>query len=63
MTPMQWCQARSLACVSGVRIGVSIKWIMYLQEKTELSIMSQRPRLCSTKISGDLSLATNIKQE
>ena len=42
---------------------ITIKWIMCVQEKIELSSMSQRPRLSSTKISGDFSLTTKIKQQ
>ena len=38
----------------------TIKWKMCVQEKIELSSKSQRLRLRSTKISGDLSLATEI---
>ena len=41
---------------------VTIIWIMCVQENIELSSMSQRPRLSSTMISGDLSLATTIMQ-
>ena len=41
----------------------TIKWIMCVQEKIELSSMSLRPRLSSTKISGDFSLTTKIKQQ
>jgi len=36
---------------------------MPVQEHFELSSMSQRPRLSSTKISGDLSLSANIQQQ
>ena len=36
------------------------KWKMCVQEKIEISSMSQSLRLTSTKISGDLSLATEI---
>ena len=41
---------------------ITIKWIMCVQEKIELSGMSLRPRLSSTKIS-DFSLATKIRQK
>ena len=41
---------------------ITIKWIMFVQEKIELSSMSLRPRLSSTKIS-DFSLTTKIKQK
>ena len=34
---------------------ITMKLIMYVQEKIELSSMSQRPRLSSTTISGDFS--------
>ena len=40
----------------------TIKWIMFEQENIELSSMSQRPRMSSSIISGDLSLATKIMQ-
>ena len=33
----------------------------FMQEKVEFSCVLQRPRLISTKILGDLSLATMIK--
>ena len=36
---------------------------IYMQEKIELSSMSQRPRVNSTKILGDLSVATKKKQQ
>ena len=39
------------------------KWIMCVQEKIELSSMSQRPRLSSTKIPVDLFLASKKKQQ
>ena len=42
---------------------ITIKCINCMQEKTELSFMLQRPRLISTKLLGDLSLATEIKQQ
>ena len=35
---------------------ITIKWIMCVQENIELSSMSLRPRLSSSKISGDFSL-------
>ena len=41
---------------------VTINWIMCMQENIELSSMSQRPRLSSSIISADLSLATTIMQ-
>ena len=41
---------------------VTIKWMICVQEKTELTGMSQRPRLSSTKISGDF-LVAKIKQQ
>ena len=40
----------------------TIKRIMRVQENIELSSMSQRPRLSSSVISGDFSLATTILQ-
>ena len=40
-----------------------IKWTTCVQEETEISSMSQWPRLSSTKISGSLSLATKMKQQ
>ena len=40
----------------------TIKWIMCVQENIELSSMSQRPRLSSSIISGDFSLATTVMQ-
>ena len=42
--------------------AITIKWTKCVQEKIELSSMSRIQRLCSTNISGDLSLFTNIKQ-
>ena len=42
---------------------ITIKCISFMQEKTEFSCMSQRPRLISTKMLGDLSLATKVKQQ
>ena len=42
---------------------ITIKWIMCVQERIELSSMSLRPRLSSSKISGDFSLTTKIKQQ
>ena len=35
---------------------ITIKWMMCVQEKIELTGTSKRPRLSSTEISGDLSL-------
>ena len=46
--------------------AITIKWIMRVQERTELSSMShwsQRPTLNSTKNAGDLYIATKIKQQ
>ena len=40
---------------------IKIKWIICLQEKIELSSMSQRARWSSSEISGDLSLVTKIR--
>ena len=40
----------------------TIKWIMCVQENVELHSMSQRPRLSSSIISGDFSLAIAIIQ-
>ena len=40
----------------------TIKWIMCVQENIELTSILQRPRLSSTIISGDFSLATRIMQ-
>ena len=37
--------------------------IKCMQEKMEFSSMLQRPRLISTKLLGDFSLATKIKQQ
>ena len=42
---------------------IAIKWIMFTEKKINLSSMSQRPRLISRDISGDLCLATEIKQQ
>ena len=42
---------------------ITIKCINCMQEKTEFSCKLQRPTLISTKIVGDLSLATKIKQQ
>ena len=42
---------------------ITIKCINCMQEKTEFCYMLQRPRLISTKVLGDLSLATKIKQQ
>ena len=41
---------------------ITIKCIKCMQEKIEFPCMLKRPRLTSTKILGDLSLATMIKQ-
>ena len=41
---------------------MTTKWMMCVQEKIELTGMSQRLRLSSTKISGDLLLIAKIKQ-
>ena len=42
---------------------ITIKCIKCMQEKIEFFCMLQRPRLISTKMLGDLSLATKIKQQ
>ena len=42
---------------------ITIKCIKCMQEKTEFCYMLQRPRLISTNVLGDLSLATKIKQQ
>ena len=42
---------------------VTIKWTARVQEKIELSSISQRPKLSSSKVSGNLSLATKIRQK
>ena len=42
---------------------ITIKCINCIQEKAEFSSKLRRPRLISTKILGDLSLATKIKQQ
>ena len=42
---------------------ITIKCINCMQEKAEFSCKFQRPTLISTKILGDLSLATKIKQQ
>ena len=42
---------------------ITVKWMMCVQEKIELTVTSQRPKLSSTKISGDLSLVAKIKQQ
>ena len=42
---------------------ITIQCINCMQEKTEFSCMLQRPRLISTKMLGDISLATMIKQQ
>ena len=41
---------------------ITIEWIMCVLEKNEIYSISLRPRLSSTKISGDFSLTTKIKQ-
>ena len=43
--------------------ALKIKWIMCLQVEIAYSSMSQGPRLRSTKISGDFSVTTKIKQQ
>ena len=40
---------------------ITIKYIKRVEEKIEFSSMLQRQRLISSKILGDLSLATKIK--
>ena len=45
-----------------IRHVVAVKWIICMQENIELSSMSQRPRLSSSIISADLSLAATIMQ-
>ena len=40
---------------------ITIKCIKCMQEKIEFSCMLKRPRLISTTILGDLSMATKIK--
>ena len=42
---------------------IAIKWIMCIEKKINLSSMSQRPRLISRDISGDLCITTEIKQQ
>ena len=42
---------------------ITIKFVNYMQEKTEFSCKLQRPTLISTKVLGDLTLATKIKQQ
>ena len=42
---------------------ITIKWAMCVQKNIEHSSMPERPRLSSTKISGDISLAIKIKQQ
>ena len=42
---------------------IAIKCMNCIQEKTEVSCMLQRPRLISTTMLSDLSLATKIKQQ
>ena len=41
--------------------AITIKWAMCVQEKVELVSILQRPRLSSTTVSGDISLATKSK--
>ena len=43
--------------------AITIKFIKYMLDKIEFSRMLKRPRLISTQILGDLSLATKIKQQ
>ena len=38
----------------------AIKWKMCIQKEIEVSSMSQKPRLSSTKICGDISLVAKI---
>ena len=42
---------------------ITFKLIMCVQEKVELSGISQRPKSSLTEISADLSLAAKIKQQ
>ena len=42
---------------------ITIKFINCMQEKTEFFCKLQRPTLISTRVLGDLSLATKIKQQ
>ena len=42
---------------------ITIKRIMGVQEKIGLSSVSQRPRLRSTKMAGDLSFAAKINEQ
>ena len=42
---------------------ITIKWMMCVQEKIELSGTSKRPRLSSTKISGEPLLVAKKKQQ
>ena len=46
-----------------VLYAITIKWIMCVEKRINLSSMSQRPRLISSNISGDLCLTTKIKQQ
>ena len=41
----------------------AIKWIMCVQEKNEGFSMSQKPKLSSIKIAGDISLAAKKRQQ
>ena len=42
---------------------ITIKWVTFVQEKIEFAGMTQRPRLRSTKISGDLSFVAKVNQQ
>ena len=42
---------------------IAINWIIYVQEKIELSSILQRPKFDSTKISVHRFLAGRIKQQ
>ena len=42
---------------------ITIKWMMCVQEKIAFAGILQRPRLSSTKISGDLSFVAKVKQQ
>ena len=42
---------------------ITIKYIKLVEEKIEFSSMLQRQRLISSKLFGDVSLATKIKQQ
>ena len=43
--------------------AITIKWIMCVQKKMEVSGLPQRPMLISTNILRNLSLATKTKQQ